>query len=347
MLRVRNETVSIRYLQLSEIPFVQVRRKSDGMLIGCCGFSELAVDARASVAAVPRGWHQRAEAPAAAIGVRPMDQQEYLSLEKQSYSLASGVRAAPRLSLLNEIFGSASQELLTQVGLRSGQRVAEIGCGTGLMTRWIAQQVGPEGSVYGIDISDAQLAIASENASSVSSRNIYFREAPADATGLPRGSFDVVYSRFLMCHLLHPDSALREMWALLSDGGVLVCEDFEMSAVSTRPPTPSYDQLLRVSRALDERDAVDSDIGAKLHTLFIDNGCGNPEVSVYEPAFLRGELKHFWRITLEEAAPTILGSRIATAEEISSLCEQLGNIARNDSILLIVARVYQVWSRKT
>jgi [ribosomal protein S5]-alanine N-acetyltransferase len=43
-----------------------VLRKSDGTLIGRCGLSDLAVEARASKAAVPRGWYQRAEAPAAA-----------------------------------------------------------------------------------------------------------------------------------------------------------------------------------------------------------------------------------------------------------------------------------------
>jgi ribosomal-protein-alanine N-acetyltransferase len=43
-----------------------VLRKSDGMLIGRCGLSDLAVEARPSVAAVPRGWYQRAEAPASA-----------------------------------------------------------------------------------------------------------------------------------------------------------------------------------------------------------------------------------------------------------------------------------------
>lgn len=43
-----------------------VLRKSDGMLIGRCGLSDLAVEARATVVAVPRGWYQRTEAPAGA-----------------------------------------------------------------------------------------------------------------------------------------------------------------------------------------------------------------------------------------------------------------------------------------
>lgn len=41
-----------------------VLRKSDGMLIGRCGLSDLAVEARAGAAAVPRGWYQREDAPA-------------------------------------------------------------------------------------------------------------------------------------------------------------------------------------------------------------------------------------------------------------------------------------------
>ena len=46
-----------------------VLRKSDGMLIGRCGLSDLAVEARAGVAAVPRGWYQRGDAPAASVVV--------------------------------------------------------------------------------------------------------------------------------------------------------------------------------------------------------------------------------------------------------------------------------------
>ena len=50
-------------LQLGQLA---VLRKSDGMLIGRCGLSDLAVEVRASVAATPRGWYQRGEASAAA-----------------------------------------------------------------------------------------------------------------------------------------------------------------------------------------------------------------------------------------------------------------------------------------
>ena len=56
----------LRSYQDFELGQLAVLRKSDGMLIGRCGLSDLAVEARATVAAVPRGWYKRAEAPAAA-----------------------------------------------------------------------------------------------------------------------------------------------------------------------------------------------------------------------------------------------------------------------------------------
>lgn len=47
-----------------ELGQLAVVRKSDGMLIGRCGLSDLAVESTATVAAVPRGWYQRDDAPA-------------------------------------------------------------------------------------------------------------------------------------------------------------------------------------------------------------------------------------------------------------------------------------------
>jgi ribosomal-protein-alanine N-acetyltransferase len=46
--------------------FLAVVRKSDGRLIGRCGLSELVVEAKAAAGTIPRGWFQRAQAPAGA-----------------------------------------------------------------------------------------------------------------------------------------------------------------------------------------------------------------------------------------------------------------------------------------
>jgi tRNA A58 N-methylase Trm61 len=58
------------------------------------------------------------------------------------YILTTGAQDVERLRLLNLVYGPASHAVLRQAGLAEGLRVAEMGCGTGNVTCWIARQVG-------------------------------------------------------------------------------------------------------------------------------------------------------------------------------------------------------------
>ena len=95
------------------------------------------------------------------------------------YLLAVGEPAAHRLLMLDEIFGPHSRELLGRVGLTRGMRVADIGCGTGLVSLWIAAELGAGGSVTGVDMSGEQLRVAEKNAVAAGLTNISFQEASA------------------------------------------------------------------------------------------------------------------------------------------------------------------------
>jgi 2-polyprenyl-3-methyl-5-hydroxy-6-metoxy-1,4-benzoquinol methylase len=266
--------------------------------------------------------------------------------ESQDYILATGASAVPRLRLLNEIFGPASRQLLLRAGLRQGCRVAEVGCGTGLMALWIAEQAGTEGSLSAVDMSREQLQIAEAHAKAAGLEQISFQQATAYDTRLAHGAFDLVYSRFLMCHLTRPAEALTHMRALLKAGGTLVCEDYEMSAVRTFPATSAYTRLLEISRRIDEQRGVDSDVGSKLHSLILKARFQRPEVEIQQPAFLRGEPKRFWELTLREAAGSIVESGAASAEDLEPVLAEMDLIARDDTTLVLVARVFQVWGRK-
>jgi len=129
--------------------------------------------------------------------------------------LATGERAARRLHLIDRIFGPATREFLLACGLRPGWRVAEIGCGVGLVSFWMAEQGA---SVVAVDGNQAQIEVAAKYARGQGIANLEFHAADAYNTGLPRASFDMVYSRFLMCHLPAPVRALREMRELLKPG---------------------------------------------------------------------------------------------------------------------------------
>jgi ubiquinone/menaquinone biosynthesis C-methylase UbiE len=171
---------------------------------------------------------------------------------QEKYILATGEQAAERLFLLNEIFGPGTRELLLVAGISPGMCVVEIGCGTGLVSLWMAQVVGAGGSVTAMDVSNDQLRVAERNAAAAGATNVTFRAASAYDTRLPRQSFDLVYSRFLMCHLTEPLKALAEMRRLLKSGGVLVCEDHDDGGIFTEPPTRAYKRLVEISEAVNQ-----------------------------------------------------------------------------------------------
>ena len=261
------------------------------------------------------------------------------------YILATGEAGARRLLLLDEIFGFHSREVLGRAGLAQGMRVADIGCGTGLVSLWIATQVGDRGSVAGVDMSGEQLRIAEKNAAAAGLTNVSFQEASAYETKLPRGQFDLVYSRFLMCHLADPAKALSEMRALLKPDGILVCEDHDDGGIFSEPPTRAYKRLVEISDAVNRTRGLDSYIGLKLPHLIRDAGFRMPEVMVKQMAALRGPSKRLWEITLREAAPAILAAGIATQEELDTVCSEIRAVADDETTLVMLARVTQVWAR--
>jgi ubiquinone/menaquinone biosynthesis C-methylase UbiE len=158
-----------------------------------------------------------------------MSQHQVLhSIDTGAYALATGEAAAYRLRLLHGLYGPGTRRVLLEAGLRPGMRAADLGCGVGMVSALLAELVGAEGHVFGIDFSGAQLAQARERLTTVGGSNIRFVEASATDTGLPCESFDLVYCRFLLIHLTEPEQALREMRALLKPGGILVCEDGDL-----------------------------------------------------------------------------------------------------------------------
>ena len=263
-----------------------------------------------------------------------------------SYMLATGDQAAARLLLLERIFGTSTRSLLQAAGIMRGMKIAEIGCGSGLMTLWLAETVGPTGAVTAVDASDDQLQLAQRNLQSSGLLNVSLHQAHAYQTGLPRESFDLLYSRFLMCHLSEPLKALLEMRALLKPGGILVCEDHDDGGIFTVPQTNAYQRLVEISGALNQSKGLDSATGLKLPSLLRACGFAGTNVCMQQHAFLHGEEKQFWELTLREAAPAIFAAGVASPEELESICAEMRSIAEDESVLLVLARVTQVWVSK-
>jgi SAM-dependent methyltransferase len=118
-----------------------------------------------------------------------------------------------------------AEELLTRAGLRRGQRVIDVGCGTGATTLAIAEQVGPEGAVLAVDISAPMLALARRRVAERSLDHVRFLNADAQSHGFEPASHDLLLSRFGVMFFGDPVAAFANLMSALRPGGrlALVC----------------------------------------------------------------------------------------------------------------------------
>lgn len=262
------------------------------------------------------------------------------------YVLITGDAGAARLALLHETYGASTEALLRELGLSTGMRVADLGCGTGTVSRWLARQVGPEGEVVGVDISTEQLEVATRIAAQQGLPQLRHVQANVYDTGLPRAHFDLVYCRFLLCHVGDPAAGVREMRALLKPGGVLLCEDVDVGSVFCDPPVPLYDRMRDLMLALGRSRGVDYCLGPRLHRIFRSEGFAQPEVRIDQPVFSQGEPKRFWEVTFLEAAPGMLKAGLTDADELRRLTQAMADAASDENVMVAQARKVQVWGRR-
>jgi ubiquinone/menaquinone biosynthesis C-methylase UbiE len=126
----------------------------------------------------------------------------------------------------------AFREKLAQLArLAAGERVLDIGCGTGTLAIAAKQHVGAAGTVCGVDASSEMIARARKKSAKASSQ-VEFSEGVVEALPYPDQHFDVVLST-LMLHHLGPKvrrQCASEVRRVLRPGGRWFVVDFEGSA---------------------------------------------------------------------------------------------------------------------
>jgi len=125
------------------------------------------------------------------------------------------------------LFRPWAATLCDSAGLRSGQRVLDVACGTGALACVAAERVVPGGSVVGLDANPAMLAVARRKPTTIE-----WCDGRAEALPFADASFDAVVSQFGLMFFDDKVAALREMRRVLKPGGrlaVAVCDAVERS----------------------------------------------------------------------------------------------------------------------
>jgi len=152
-----------------------------------------------------------------------------VSVRTQSRNLTA--RGYDRVSRVWDRFfvpatAQARDHMIRLARLKPGERVLDIGTGTGASAILAARKVGKSGKVLGIDLSKRMLAKAREKASRLGLVNVEFRLMDSTSLRLPEGSFDAIITTFGTPEGLYSGRlVLREWLRVLAAGGRLcLCE---------------------------------------------------------------------------------------------------------------------------
>ncbi len=209
---------------------------------------------------------------------------------------------------------------------RRGECILDVGCGCGQTSLQLAERVGPEGAVTGVDISAPMLDVARGRPVPEDSARPSFRQADAQSADLGAATYDAAFSRFGVMFFADPAAAFGNIRTSLKPGGRLtfVCwAPFAdnpwmttplMAAASLLPPMPPIDPTAPGPFAFADPDRV--------RGILADGGFKGVSIDLFESLIGGGDLGTAVALALQ------VGPLGAALRENSGLADKVTDAVR-------------------
>lgn len=210
---------------------------------------------------------------------------------------------AVRLDLKTE--ASSLEKEARWAGIRSGMRVADIGCGSGKTSRLLHGLVQPGGEIVGVDASQARIRHARER---YGGEGIVFYCRDFNRTLQDLGEFDFIWVRFVLeYHRERSAQIVANLAQLLKPGGILFLADLDHNCLNHFPLSPGLSEALQgIMQKLEADHDFDPYAGRKLYAYLYDLGFEEIAVEMDHHHLIYGELgevdRYNWTRKLEVAA---------------------------------------------
>lgn len=159
---------------------------------------------------------------------------------------------------------------LLTTGLAPGMKALDAGCGPGVITAVMAEVVGPQGSVLGVELHPQRLEEARAHCAPLPQCS--FLQADIRRTGLASDTFDYVWCQFVLEYLRDPQVALAELIRVTRPGGRVVISEVDEPGRHVWPCPPEIEEGLARFNAAVAAAGMDLQLGRKLFHLFRQAG---------------------------------------------------------------------------
>lgn len=209
--------------------------------------------------------------------------------------------------LVPAVYAQVAIQLTHVAEIDSGFKVLDVGCGTGILARKAFEEVGFTGKVYGLDLDESMLAVASKAAPQVEWRQ-------GDAADLPfeAETFDRVVSQFMLPAVKNRVGVTREMWRVLKPGGKLI-----LAVWAALHQSPAFNILVRLTQ-----EHAGFRAGAAL-SLPWELGFENKLSAILQSAGIKDATINHQKATARFPSPaTVVESWVAHNPAVSSLIKE-------------------------
>lgn len=228
-----------------------------------------------------------------------------------------------RLARIQALQDPPTVRFLEAIGVTEGWRCLDAGAGAGSIATWLAERVGPSGSVLATDLEIDQLSQATGGYDNLTVQRHDIRHEP-----LPRASLDLAHARLLLIHLPERDEVLQRMIDAVRPGGWVVVGDIDFSTVRSSTPIPVLDRVIHAFGLAVRNAGWDPELGPRLPEMFERHGLHTVEAESWQ-MYQRGgsPAAELLAITYRRLRPLLLATGAITESELDDVVAVLADPA--------------------
>lgn len=252
-----------------------------------------------------------------------------------------------RLGHQHEVWRADTDRVVEAAGFGAGDRLLDLGCGPGFLTRDLAERVGSRGSVLAVDSSEGFIAHLREQAREDGLDHVQAEVADARSLELPAASLDGAICRWLLMFVSEPERVIDSVSRALEPGGALAVMEYTLfRSTSLWPDGRCFGQLYEKVHELIAASGGDADIGARVPSLAVDAGL---EIEKLIPLWRvggPGSPEWAWLEGTHPNHPNLVDAGLVTTDELDDYYREWEASSRNPAAVFTAPPVLATIARK-